>query len=178
VKRRRREARIVNPERAREIDKARYARESEKRKKNATDYYWRNRDKVLARLTSEKGRANARNRMRAKMQDPSERAYMIISRAIRASIGDKKRRHWESLVGYSLADLMQHIERQFLRGMTWGNYGRGDGKWHIDHILPKSSFAFASADDLEFKACWALTNLRPMWGKDNISKHAKRLYLL
>lgn len=33
--------------------------------------------------------------------------------------------------------LQCHLEKQFLDGMTWNNYGR---MWHIDHIIPCSSF--------------------------------------
>jgi len=34
-------------------------------------------------------------------------------------------------------------------------------------------FNFSSPDDLDFKRCWDLKNLRPMWGTDNIKKGAK-----
>lgn len=178
VKRKVREKRAADPEHAHAIEVARYARDAEKRKKEASEYYWKNRERVLARLSGPEGRRQARERMRAKMQNPQDRLHHNISRAIRSSIKDKRQRSWEELVGYSLADLMTHIERQFTRGMTWANHGKGDGKWHVDHILPMKMFSFESADDPDFKTCWALTNLRPMWGKDNISKHAKRLYLL
>lgn len=40
------------------------------------------------------------------------------------------------------------------------------------------SFSFSSEADPEFKACWALTNLRPLWGEENIDKRAKRTHLL
>ena len=101
-----------------------------------------------------------------------------FSRAVRHSLtsGGKKGRSWESLVGYTLDDLRQHLERQFRPGMTWQNMGRGG--WHIDHILPLSGFAFASADDSEFRAAWALPNLRPLWERENISKGARRTLLL
>ena len=58
--------------------------------------------------------------------------------------------------------------------MGWHNMG----EWHIDHIVPVSSFTITSADDADFKACWALTNLRPMWADENRSKGDKRLTLL
>lgn len=82
--------------------------------------------------------------------------------------------HWEELVGYSLAELAAHIERQFSRGMSWSNMG----KWHIDHIVPLSHFKFDSPADPEFRAAWALTNLRPVWASENIRKHANRTLLL
>jgi hypothetical protein len=58
--------------------------------------------------------------------------------------------------------------------MSWDNVG----KWHIDHIIPLSSFRFTSMDDPEFRAAWALSNLRPMWATENILKGARRLTLL
>lgn len=96
-----------------------------------------------------------------------------MRRAIKAK-SDKNYRPWENLVGYTRAELISHIERQFLRGMSWDNFG----KWHIDHIIPVAAFRFQSVGDPEFKACWALTNLRPMWGKANNEKNAKRLLLI
>lgn len=78
------------------------------------------------------------------------------------------------LLGWTLDELKTHIERQFLKGMSWENMS----EWHIDHIVPLSSFKFESHEDPEFRRAWALTNLRPLWAGDNIRKHAKVLTLL
>ena len=83
--------------------------------------------------------------------------------------GNKNGHHWEDLVGFTLADLIRHLEALFIAGMTWDNYG----EWHIDHIIPISAFNFSSADDYDFKRCWALSNLQPLWKVDNIRKHNK-----
>ena len=101
-----------------------------------------------------------------------------ISRAVRNGLAGKGRRRWEDLVGYTAAQLKEHLERQFARGMGWHNYGRGAGRWHIDHIVPQSAFTFSAPEDPDFKACWALTNLRPLWGSENIRKHASREFLI
>jgi hypothetical protein len=82
--------------------------------------------------------------------------------------GGKDRIHWAEIVGYSTADLRAHLEKQFSDGMTWENYGRFG--WHIDHIIPISAFNFKSYDDVDFKRCWSLENLRPMWWSENILK--------
>lgn len=76
--------------------------------------------------------------------------------------------------GYTVWELVRHIERQFHPGMTWENYG----EWHIDHVIPLSLFVFDSADHPGFKAAWALANLRPLWAEDNLKKRAKRTHLL
>jgi len=167
-----------NPEHYELAAKKKYARHKEKRCLEAREWYAANREKVLARMSTEEGRRKSRERMRGRLKDPHLKLHSVISHSIRISIKDKKRRRWETLVGYSLEQLIDHLERQFTRGMRWENHGRGDGCWHIDHIVPRAAFRYETADDPDFKACWALTNLRPLWQKENISKHASREFLL
>lgn len=83
----------------------------------------------------------------------------------------KNGRKWQDLVGYSIDDLRQHIEKQFKDGMNWDLFM--DGSIHIDHIIPVSAFNITRPEDIDFKRCWALKNLRPMWAKDNIKKSNK-----
>lgn len=95
---------------------------------------------------------------------------MRISRSIHHSIGKNKAgKHWETLVGYTLDQLKMHIEKQFVDGMSWDNRS----EWHIDHKIPVSAFNFETPEDIDFKKCWELKNLRPMWAKDNIIKGKK-----
>jgi hypothetical protein len=75
------------------------------------------------------------------------------------------------LLGYSIEELMSHLEGLFTTGMTWENYG----EWHVDHKIPMNSFQFENTDDPEFKECWKLSNLQPLWGPDNLSKGTKLL---
>lgn len=75
------------------------------------------------------------------------------------------------LLGYTLEELMNHLESLFTEGMTWDNYG----EWHVDHKIPMNSFIFESIEDSEFKLCWGLNNLQPLWGPDNLSKGCKLL---
>lgn len=67
---------------------------------------------------------------------------------------------------------MTHLEKEFTDGMTWENYG----EWHVDHIRPMASFDFISVDCADFKECWSLSNLQPLWGDENISKGSRLLY--
>lgn len=76
---------------------------------------------------------------------------------------------WEKLVGYTLKDLIKHLESQFECWMNWANYG----KWHIDHIRPISSFHYEIPEDPEFQECWALKNLQPMEAIANIKKGSR-----
>jgi hypothetical protein len=75
------------------------------------------------------------------------------------------------LLGYTIEELMVHLEKQFTDGMTWDNYG----EWHVDHKIPMNSFQFESTDDIGFKDCWKLSNLQSLWGPDNLSKGTKLL---
>jgi hypothetical protein len=130
--------------------------------------YRRRRGVLLARVKTYY--AENRDKRREYMSQPQMRLHSNVSRAIRAALKlNKAGRRWESLVGYSRADLVAHLERQFVDGMSWENYG----KWEIDHIRPRVSFAFMAAEDPQFRECWALANLQPLWMRDNRSKHAR-----
>jgi 5-methylcytosine-specific restriction endonuclease McrA len=100
-----------------------------------------------------------------------------ISRSIRYCLkGNKNGRPWETLVGYTLEELIAHLESKFEDWMTWDNHGiyeEGKLKWQIDHIRPISSFNFTSPEDKEFKDCWALENLQPLEATENLKKGNK-----
>lgn len=83
--------------------------------------------------------------------------------------GKKERKSWKRFVGFSLEQLKKHLEKQFLSGMTWENRKL----WHIDHIIPVSAFNYSNPDHIDFKRCWALKNLQPLWKIDNIKKSNK-----
>lgn len=78
----------------------------------------------------------------------------------------KNKQDWESLVDFTLDELINHLEKQFRGGMSWNNYGG----WHVDHIIPKSHFKYECSEDEEFKRCWSLTNLQPLWAEENFKK--------
>lgn len=88
------------------------------------------------------------------------------ARIHRALLGKKAGRHWEVLVGYTASDLIQHLESLFKHGMGWHNYG----DWHIDHRIPIAKFNITSAECEDFKKCWALKNLQPLWALENLRK--------
>jgi len=110
----------------------------------------------LSRINTNKRRSTPRGRLNIKM-----------SNAIRKSLnGNKNGRSWELLVGYSVEKLKHHLERLFQPGMTWENHG----EWHIDHIVPIAVFNYEKPEDVDFKRCWALKNLQPLWKTKNLVK--------
>ena len=133
-------------------------------------------DQVWARQNIANVKAIRKRSYVKRAAEPKHRLSRSISPAIRRSIISKYGGRWQALVGYTLSDLMRHLERQFTDGMSWENYGSSG--WHIDHIRPQTSFQFETANDPEFRACWALTNLRPLWASENLRKQARVTLLL
>ena len=75
------------------------------------------------------------------------------------------------LLGCSWDDYVKYIESLFTYGMTWNNYGRGNGKWNIDHIIPLASFDFNVQGEQE--KAFHFTNTQPLWEIDNFKKGSK-----
>ena len=116
-----------------------------------------------------------KNQSRRMASSPQLRLNSRIGSAIARSLrGSKAGAHWENLVGYSLKELMLHLERQFLEGMTFENYG----DWEVEHILPLAMWNFDGPSHPDFKFAWGLPNIRPWWAEDNNAKRDHRLHLL
>jgi hypothetical protein len=104
-----------------------------------------------------------------RQNNPRYRLCCSMSSFIYRSIKNKKNgMSWEKILGYSRKDLIKYLESKFKYGMSWNNYGRGG--WHIDHIIPKSLWKFNSYNDREFKQCYSLANLQPLWEWENYLK--------
>ena len=95
-----------------------------------------------------------------------------LKKVLRARMNMALGHNWKAaktaeLLGASIPEVWNYLEKQFQPGMTRKNHGL----WHIDHIKPCAAF------DLSFpeqqKKCFHYTNLQPLWASDNISKGAK-----
>ncbi len=73
-------------------------------------------------------------------------------------------------LGYTAKEFVVHIERQFTKGMGWHNMIN----WQIDHIIPVSE----AKDETDVIALNQLSNLRPMWAKENNAKKNRKTHLL
>lgn len=121
----------------------------------------------------------AREQLRGKVKylrnssDPAwmlaERVRTSLRRTLRKVDATKDARTFKML-GFTPQEFAAHMERQFVRGMSWENMGR----WHIDHIVPICE-AKSKSDVLRLNQ---LSNLRPLWGADNLAKCDAREFLL
>ena len=156
-----------------------------KNKKNISESYkkWSKQNRDNLRKYHENWREDNREHVnkykreyerKRRSEDPKYRLCVRTRTAVYTCLKERNVAKYKStfqLLGYSIEDLMQHLEKQFTEGMTWDNYG----EWHVDHIKPMTSFQFESFDDPEFKECWKLENLRPLWEFDNLSKGPRYL---
>ena len=90
------------------------------------------------------------------------RIYMALK-------GTVKSKRTIDLLGTSIDNLWNHLEKTFKPGMTRENHGL----WHIDHIKPCSSFDLSKPE--EQAKCFHHTNLKALWAHENLSKSNKIL---
>jgi hypothetical protein len=154
----------------------------ERKKKNHKKWYEENKEKWNQYMKDyrekniEKIREVKRNyEKNRKATDPIYKLINNFRTAIYQVLKEnnvQKNGHYFEVLQYSPEELIIHLENQFKDGMTWDNYG----EWHVDHILPISSYSIQEIGDDEFMRCWSLSNLQPMWGEENIKKSNKILF--
>ena len=89
----------------------------------------------------------------------------ISRRILLALKGKSKSADTITLLGVSNIEfLWAYLEKQFKSGMTRENHGL----WHVDHIIPCSSFDLTKPE--EQAKCFHYTNLQPLWASENLSK--------
>jgi len=147
-----------NPEKSRETRRESYRKNKHKWKKTRKRYAEENRDKMNAYY---------RERMRQWRETPEGKATTVMRHSISRVMGSNKDKRTEQLLGYTHSDFIEHIERQFLKGMSWENHG----EWHVDHIIPIAHFLKNGETDP--KVINALSNLRPLWASENMAKKDK-----
>ena len=109
--------------------------------------------------------------------DVNYRLNFNIRRYMRLSISNhiKKQKNRTSILNniklleYTPYELKEHLESLFKPGMNWENYGVYG--WHIDHIKPLCLFDLTKDDQI--KLAWSLSNLQPLWAKENLTKNKK-----
>lgn len=150
---------------------------ADKRRLYAENYKTRNKGKVLElkRECQKRFRINnpelVRLREREHYKNNPERYFVRASLArIVQYMRNQDNRSAVEIVGYGYDKLRSRLEFQFKDGMSWENYG----EWHIDHKKPVSRFVEQGITDP--RIINALSNLQPLWAKDNLEKSDKWIY--
>ncbi len=170
-----------------------------KRKEKAKAYmkiYRKKHRKEIAQKTKEyrtknkeKTSITRRKYKNSKRKDPvfklRHNISIIVNSALKSNNSSKKGKSIIKYLPYSINELKLHLESQFESWMNWENWGRyivkswddkdpKTWKWQIDHIVPQSLLPYSSMEEVNFKKCWALTNLRPYSAKQNIQEGCRR----
>ena len=156
--------------------KAYSKKNSEKIAGYLASYYDKNRDSILERQKDKKEdiaqvrRVYKKKRMR---EDPvyamAHRLGVLMRNALKHSGYLKSMKTLEAL-GCTAAQFKDHLERQFLKGMTWDNRAL----WHLGHITPISS----AKTEQDVYTLSHMTNIRPMWSKENMVKSNNQTHLI
>jgi len=170
---------IKNKEKIKEKNKRYKQKYKEKIKQQRHDYYVENKKEYIIKVrkwkenNSDKVKASARKgaeKYRKKNPLKHTISNSISYKLKKRNLTKNNRKTWINILPYSINELKTHLEALFEEDMSWENYGCKNGQWSLDHIIPDSYFNYNSVDDIEFKKCWALDNLQPMWHYQNISK--------
>lgn len=136
----------------------------EKRRLRSLKYYEINRIHLLK---------DGYQRKKEKLKtDPLFKLKHLLSHRIRRAIYDQKGMKSGKtieLLGCTILEARNHIEKQFKDGMHWENHGNHG--WHIDHIKPCSSFDLTKKE--EQNECFNFKNLQPLWALENLKKGNK-----
>lgn len=135
-----------------------------KKKYNKTQKEWKGEN-------NEKMKKYQRKWQKKRKLEPKFHLDSIVSTMFSKILkGQKAGQKWYELFDYKVEEMIRHFENKFDDKMTWENYG---SYWSVDHVQPKSSFKYETAQDSEFKKCWALKNLQPLESIANKEKGKK-----
>lgn len=165
-----------------------YARNTERLRKCHKDHYSLHREAILARQRAHKEANLAAHMERARKWARDNRGKINLYRRVRLTtdrlfrqkealrgllrasvtrIGTTKSGRTAEVLGYGPEELAKRMAVQFRAGMSWENYG----EWHIDHKIPIAHFV--SKGETRPKIINALSNLQPLWAKENLMKSDK-----
>lgn len=145
-----------------------------KAKARARRWYLKNKQKTIDRAKEWKAKNPEKVRLSEKRwrEKDKSKAIRFMRDSLRRVLKQDKNGRTEKILGYSRHDLVDHIEKQFQKGMHWGNYG----DWHIDHITPISVMLSMGITCPKKINC--LSNLMPIWKEDNLKKNSTTTSLL
>ncbi len=144
----------------RHAEKIKLWREKNKKRSNEINNksYYKNKEKVIKRNVEYE-----RKKLKTDMN-------LVLRKRLRSRLqgalkGITKSKSTMELLGIPHIDFFKTwIACKFKEGMTWENRHL----WHIDHIIPCSSFDLTKPE--EQAKCFHYTNLQPLWASENLSK--------
>jgi len=136
----------------------------ERLKKQRKEYLQTERGRDLVRASYKRQNQKRRSSIRGNLM-------IKLRRSVRRCVVDyyngiPKRLKTLEYIGCDLDFFVNHIKSQFTNGMTEKDLI--DGKIHIDHIKPLCSFPLNTEESIKEANNWS--NLRPLWGADNLAK--------
>jgi hypothetical protein len=167
---------LKNKEKIKEYDR-KYRKEvfnKKRRERRKTDPEYKRRCYLIMKKSRQKPEFKLKRNIYLKNKLKTDFNYKLIH-TIRVRVKDVLRGHSKSdstinMLGCTINELWIHLEKQFKQGMTRENHG----KWHIDHIIPCSSFDLTKPE--EQAKCFHYTNLQPLWASENLAKGSKISY--
>jgi hypothetical protein len=169
---------LLNQDYYKSKSNARYYIKREEILEKSKEYYQKNKLHISEYYSQwvekNKDKINSYNKNR-KNNNPTIKLSSIIRSKISTGLkkfnGGKQNSVLEIVGLKSWEDFRKYIECHWEEGMSWENYGIGKNNttWHVDHIIPLHS----SQNEEDIKKLNYYTNLRPMWGSDNIRKGDK-----
>ena len=138
----------------------------EKINQKIREWYYKNKDRVRANQRIYEREGAYRNSLHFKIKDGMRKRILEV---LKRDDGKKTQRTMK-LIGCTVEELKQYIEKKFKPGMSWEQRHL----FHIDHIIPCASFDLTKLS--QQKKCFHYTNLQPLWAIDNIKKGAKLNY--
>jgi hypothetical protein len=156
-----------------------------KRKQYIKKYRLENKQKILDSAKNYRKNNKAKIRLAQKNYRETHKKYIkeynkyYTKRILIKLVNNFRHRIWtalkglckssstKKLIGCSIEFLKSHLEKKFIEGMNWSNYG----KWHVDHIRPCASFNLSKPE--QQKQCFNYKNLQPLWALENLSKSDK-----
>ena len=143
-----------------------------KRRENP-DYAKRERLSIDKYQSSPEGKLKRNERLKIRRRlDPIFRLKVALRDRVRKALKLSRINRMFSItkdVNGSLEEVMSYLTSKLEEGMTWDNYGFGQGKWTIDHIIPLSHFNLEERK--EYLIASNYRNLQPMWFVDNSKKN-------
>jgi hypothetical protein len=166
-----------DPIKKKEYNERYYSKNKDKIKKRLKEWYLENKEKRKERYKEnsrmnyykDKKKKMARVMAYQKIKNKTDINWILRKRLRgrlqKALKGIIKSKRTMDLLGVPHLDFLKAwLQSQFKEGMTWENRHL----WHIDHIIPCSSFDLTKPE--EQAKCFHYTNLQPLWASENLSK--------